>query len=436
MKCYGVSVAILIVLIATVVSSDKWDELDSFLQSTIAQKAWPGAVVAIFDDKNMYYRRAFGKFTYGIPPPQTPGKVPSMSFDTVFDMASCSKLVATTTAVATLYEKGLLDINAPTSKYLPAFAVNGKKDVTVRNLLLHNSGLKPDPDPGYSSKDFGCPETGKTHPEEVFTCRQKCFESLMNENLMHAPGESYEYSDENFMTLMNIVGKIARENNLVNQGDLRKDCMSVSSSSEDDDGTLQCYFEAYARKLHQKAGMKNTGYLPDPSIWSRCAPTENETTGSYRRRQVQGEVHDENTFAMGGISGHAGVFSTIDDMVIFMRNWLFAPEVTTGSALINSTTSKLFITQANHSQSSRALGWNTNADDAEDHGFNHGCGTLSTSTFMHTGYTGPTICGDPVRRLATVLLCNRVYPDRSSSPLWIQFRREFNTLVQKIYDQK
>jgi len=431
-------VTVLVAVMACIASADKWSELDTFLQSTIDQKAWPGVVAAVFDDKQVYYRRAVGKYTYGIPPPQTPGKVPSMSFDTVFDMASCSKLVATTTAVATLYEKGLLDLDAPTTKYLPSFAANGKGNILIRNLLLHNSGLKVDPDPGYSAAVFGCPETGKPLPQEVFTCRQKCFESLMNEQPMHAPGDSYEYSDENFMTLMNVVGKIARENNLVSQGELRKDCMAAGfgDPANDDDGTLQCYFEAYARKMHQKAGMKNTGYLPDPSVWSRCAPTENETDGSYRHRQLQGEVHDENTFAMGGISGHAGVFSTLDDMIIFMRNWLFAPDATTGSALINSTTSKLFITQANHSQSSRALGWNTNADDAEDHGFSHGCGTLSTSTFMHTGYTGPTICGDPVRRVASVMLCNRVYPDRSSGPKWVQLRRDFNTLVQKIYDQK
>jgi len=398
------------------------------------QKAWPGAVAAVFDDKNIYYYHTVGKYTYGIPPPQTPGKVPSMSFDTVFDMASCTKLIATTTAVATLYEKGLLDIDAPVTKYLPSFAANGKGDIYIRHLLLHNSGLKIDPDPGYSSETFGCPETGKPHPEEKFTCREKCFESLMNDVTIHPPGEPYQYSDENFMTLMDVVGKIVRENNLVSQDDLRKDCM-MASAENDDDGSLQCYFEAYTRKLHTKLGMKNTGFLPDPSIWSRVAPTENETSG-YRHRSLQGEVHDENCFAMGGISGHAGIFSTIDDLIIFMRAWLFAPEATTGNAILNSTTTKLFITQANHSQSSRALGWNTNADDAEDHGFYYGCGTLSPKTFMHTGYTGPTICGDPDRHIATVLLCNRVYPDRSSASLWVSSRREFNTLIQKIWDQK
>jgi len=429
------SLFILVAVVCCVVCADKWSELDTFLQSTIDQKAWPGAVAAVFDDKNVYYRTAIGKYTYGIPPPATPGKVPPMTFDTIFDMASCSKLVATTTAVASLYEMGLLDLRAPVSKYLPSFAVNGKDDILIINLLLHNSGLKIDPDPGYTSAEFGCPETGKTHPEEVFTCRQKCFESLMNEVPTHAPGDSYEYSDENFMTLMNVVGKLVRENNLVSQNDLRKDCMAAGFNTDDDDGSLQCYFEAYARKLHTKAGMTTTGYLPDPSVWSRVAPTENETDG-YRHRQLQGEVHDENTFAMGGISGHAGIFSTLDDMITFMRAWLFAPAATSGNALFNSTTTTLFTTQYNHSQSSRALGWNTNADDAEDHGFYYGCGTLSSKTFMHTGYTGPTICADPDRRIATVLLCNRVYPDRSAASLWVAFRREFNTRVQKIWDSK
>jgi len=424
---------IVLAVVACLAVADKWSELDSFLQTTVSQHAWPGVVAAVFDDKNIYYRKAVGKYTYGIPPPETPGKVPDMTFDTVFDMASCSKLLATTTSVATLYELGLLDLDAPVTRYLPSFASNGKDDILIRNLLLHNSGLKVDPDPGYSTAEFGCPETSKPLPQEAFTCRQKCFESLMDETPMHAPGESYEYSDENFMTLMNVVGKIARENNLVSASDLRKDCMAAGVS-DDDDGSLQCYFEAYTRKVHAKIGLKNTGYLPDKSIWSRCAPTENETGSGYRHRQLQGEVHDENTFAMGGISGHAGLFSTIDDVISLMRAWLFAPEATTANTLFNSTTTTLFVTQANHSQSSRALGWNTNADDAEDHGFSHGCGTLSTTTFMHTGYTGPTICGDPVRRVATVMLCNRVYPDRSTGSLWVQLRRDFNTLVQKIWD--
>jgi len=423
-----------VVSAVSLVYADKWTELDTFLQKTVDDKAWPGAVAAVFDENNIYYRHAVGKYTYGIPPPLTPGKVPSMTLDTVFDMASCTKLVATTTALVTLYEKGLIDLDAPVSKYLPSFAANGKGDITIKHVLLHNSGLKPDPSPGYSSKEFGCPETSKQNPQEVFTCRQKCFESLMAETTMHPPGQSYEYSDENFMTLMNVVGKLVRQNNFVSQSDLRKDCMAVGSS-DDDDGSLQCYFEAYVRKLHAKAGMKNTGFLPDKSIWSHIAPTENETS-SYRHRSLQGEVHDENTFAMGGISGHAGVFSTLDDIVTFMRLWLFAPEATTGNALFNRTTSNLFITQYNHSQSSRALGWNTNADDAEDHGYFYACGTLSSKTFMHTGFTGPVICADPVRRMGTVLLNNRVYPDRSSRDLWIAYRRQFNTLVQKIWDAK
>jgi len=414
--------------------ADKWTELDTFLQNTIDQHAWPGIVAAVFDDKNIYYRHAAGKYTYDIPPPMNPGKVPPMTFDTLFDMASCTKLLATTTAVATLYEMGVLDLDAPVATYLPSFAANGKDNILVRNLLLHNSGLKVDPDPGYSSDVFGCPETSKPLPQQSFSCREKCFQSLMDETPMHEPGASYEYSDENFMTLMNIVGKLAKVHNLVGTAELRKECMNGESVDDEDDGTLQCYFEAYTRKVHTKIGLKNTGFLPDRSTWSRCAPTENETGTSYRHRQLQGEVHDENTFAMGGISGHAGLFTTIDDAIALMRAWLFAPEATTATTLFNSTTTTLFTTQYNHSQSSRALGWNTNADDAEDHGFSKGCGTLSTTTFMHTGYTGPTICADPVRRIATVMLCNRVYPDRSTGSLWVSLRREFNTLVQKIWD--
>ena len=130
-------------------------------------------------------------------------------------------------------------------------------------------------------------------------------------------------------------------------------------------------------------------------------------------------------------AGHAGLFSDVHDLVAYTQAWL-APR----AGFLNATTLAAFTAQYDHAQSSRALGWNTNADDAEDHGFSYACGTLSPSTFMHTGYTGPVVCADPVRKVATVLLCNRVYPDRNSASKWISTRRAFNTMVQKVWDSQ
>ena len=412
---------------------DPWSaELDAFLARTVADGAWPGVVAAVFDGERVHFQRAVGRFTYGIAPPASPGTVPKTTVHTVFDMASCTKLMATTTAVAALFERGLLDLDTPVVDILPAFGTNGKDIITVRNLLLHNSGLRADPEPTYPSPEFGCPESSRTSGAKLtFSCRDKCEAALMDETLEQPVGADYTYSDENFMVLMNIVGELVRRNGLVDTADLRTDCVAASPEGTKSDGARQCFFEAFVRTLFNQMGLKHTGFLPDPSLWHNIAPTENKTHDGYRKRQVQGEVHDSNTFAMGGISGHAGVFSDMDDVVRFVRAWLFAPK---SGAVLNASTTALFVTQQNHSQSSRALGWNTNADDARDHGFSYACGTLSPRTFMHTGFTGPVICADPDRRMATVLLCNRVYPDRSSGGKWIDYRRDFNTLVQKIWD--
>lgn len=144
-------------------------------------------------------------------------------------------------------------------------------------------------------------------------------------------------------------------------------------------------------------------------------------------------MEDPNTYAMGGVSGHAGVFATAPDLLRLMRSWLFAPNA---SALLNSTTTALFTREFNQSQSSRALGWNTNDGAAFDQGWNFSCGSLSPRTFMHTGYTGTMLCGDPTRNLAIVLLTNRVYPaDSEASKIAVHdTRRQFATAVQIAYD--
>ena len=130
-------------------------------------------------------------------------------------------------------------------------------------------------------------------------------------------------------------------------------------------------------------------------------------------------------------AGHAGLFSDVHDLVAYTQAWL-APR----AGFLNATTLAAFTAQYDHAQSSRALGWNTNADDAEDHGWNYSCGTLSSRTFMHTGYTGTMICADPTRTLGVVLLTNRVYPDDATTRFIHDFRNKFTSTVQKIFDAK
>ena len=341
-------------------------------------------------------------------------------------MASCTKVVAGTSSLALLYQSGDIRLDDPVYKYLPGFEANGKESVTVRHLLLHNSGLPADPRVGYPSKAFDCPETRKDQPQHSFSCRSKCYHQLLEQTLDTPAGTNYVYSDMSLMAIMNVVGRVAREKGYVRESDLRSDC------PPDTDGWEQCFYEAFARKfVFQPLGMKLSCYLPDKELWKTCAPTVNETT-FYRHRQVQGEVHDENTFAMGGISGHAGLFSNVNDLIGFTRRWLFPGSEADG--FLNKTTVETFVTQYNHSQSSRALGWNTNADDAPDQGWGHACGTLSETTFMHIGFTGTMICADPERKMGLVLLDNRVYPDTSTASQTSEYRRKFAQKAQEIFD--
>ena len=345
---------------------------------------------------------------------------------TIFDLASCTKIFSTTTAVAYLYERGLIDINALVTKYLPDFGQQGKSGLTIRNLLLHNSGLPPDPLTSFASVEFGCPETTKKSPQLSFSCSDKCYNGVMSSTVQRKPNQVYVYSDINFMTLMYVVGQIVKDNNLISVCDIRGDC-SLNQA-----GWRQCYFEAFVRKMFQETfHLNHTMYLPGKSTWGVIAPTENRTTTDFRHRCLQGEVHDENCFSMGGVSGHAGLFSDIDDTMALMRAWLYPEQYANGA--FSSKTTVLFTTVANLSQSSRALGWNTNAD-VPDYGFQNSCGTLSHETFMHTGYTGPVICADPKRKIGAIFLCNRVYPDRSSSGAYIDHRMDFFTEVQKLWD--
>ena len=411
---------------ATFVSgSSRWDPLDTLLKESISQRVFPGATAAVFNRSSLLYASAVGSFTYGVPPPATPTYVPSMTRKTLFDMASCTKVLSSTTAAALLVQQGLLDIDSPVATYYPAFAANGKGNVTIRHLLVHASGLPADPTPGFDTVKFGCPESSRPSPSLAFTCRGRCADALANEKLVRPPMSEYEYSDESMMAMMLVIGSIVKDKGLVKESQLRSDCKNAGK-----EGIEQCYFEAYVR-LHvfETLGMKQTMFLPGQDLAGTIAPTQNDT--EYRHKVVQGQVHDQNTYAMGGISGHAGVFSTLDDVVVFTRAWLF-PEETKG--FLTRSTVNMFSAQDKKGFSTRALGWNTNADDSDDRGWNHVCGTLSASTITHVGFTGTMICADPQRGLGLVLLTNRVYPDYSSASQMHDVRQKFSTLVQKIYD--
>jgi len=148
-------------------------------------------------------------------------------------------------------------------------------------------------------------------------------------------------------------------------------------------------------------------------------------------RVIQGTVSDGNAFAMGGIAGHAGIFSNVDDLYVLMNRYMFASP---DDPILNSTTTDFFTKEYNHSQSSRALGWNTNDPTVFDYGWGLLCGNMSANTFMHVGYTGTELCGDKDRGLITILLTNRVYPT-DENMLIENVRRKWNSKVVEIYDR-
>ncbi|MDP2434492.1 MAG: serine hydrolase domain-containing protein [archaeon] len=411
----------------------QWSSLTPIITSAIQQQVSPSAVAIVGNLTTLFYAEALGSFTYGLKPPLNPYNVP-VKLATLYDLASCSKIVGATTAAAFLYQDGLLDINAKVSHYLgEAFNANGKANVTVLNCLLHDAGFPPDPSPLYYSPQFGCPQTltGK-QPLEDFSCQQRIFDSLLNQSLASAPSTQYVYSDLSFITLANVVGSVAKTHGLIQASDLLPECVQNPSGN----ATFQCYYEAYTRIMSfPRMGLLSTFYRPPSYLWQMAAPAENYTAGPYFYGTFQGQVSDQNAYAMGGVAGHAGIFSNGVDLVTYARNWMFNSDHFISP--LSPSTQQLFRTDYQPSFSSRALGFNTCNPNSPDECWNLSCGTLSASTFMHIGYTGTEICMDPVRQIFTILLTNRIYPDETHSASSIHtLRSNFNTQVQKIFDSQ
>jgi len=371
----------------------------------------------------LQYYGSFGKFTYypdGPAPPRNNGTNPRVSVNTMWDIASCTKVMGTTTVAAVLYQQGYLDLNTKVSKYLGSkFDSHGKAEITILNCLLHNAGFPEDPVPGYWQI---CPKDG-VHPPEDFLCSGLIYDNLLNQQLINPVGQVYNYSDIGFITLSYVLGAIISTNSLVSHTDLRASCLQHLPNQPNSGLEFLCYYEAYLRiHILQKLGMTNTQYLIPQAQKAYVPPTRDDTW--YRHQVSQGVVDDESAYAMGGISGNAGLFSTLSDIGLLMNVWLYRKQ----QNILNSTTINFWTTEYNHSQSSRALGWNTNDPSVPDKGWNQTCGKLSTSTFLHLGYTGTQICADPKSGILTVLLTNRVYPSGDNTKIQ-QLRQLWNDAV-------
>ncbi len=338
------------------------------LTKAIAAHAFPGASIAVTHAGNLVALQAFGHFTYE-------ENAPPVRRDTIFDLASLSKVVATTTMALLLYERGMLALDAPVIGVLPEVrgSDHRRAEITFRHLLAHSSGL-----PAY---------------EKLFLQahnRDELLKQAFAVQLKYAPGKHAEYSDVGFILLGVALERLAQE-------PLDRFCQ---------------------REIFGPLGMAHTGFNPSPARKTQIPPTANDQT--FRKRIIQGEVNDENASVMGGVAGHAGVFSTASDVAIFANAMLQGQ-----AQILRPQTLELFTRRENSPPgTSRALGWDTPSSPSQSGKY------FSAHSFGHLGYTGTSLWIDPVRQISITLLTNRTWPDCSNKAI-TEIRPKFHDSVMK-----
>lgn len=361
-------------------------ELDAYIVAALADSVAPGAAIAVGRRGRLVRLRGYGRLDW------TPS--PSVTPFSLYDLASLTKVVGTTSAIMILLEEGMLGLDELVVQYLPEFSRGDerKSQVTIRDLLLHRSGL---------------PATRRFIEELVGLDAIKG--AVYEAPLEADPGSGSVYSDLGFMTLGWIVEAVSGE-------------------------PLDAFLE---RRIFGPLGMVDTRYNPDISEIARMAPTESGT--SYRPELIIGEVHDENAHAMGGVAGHAGLFSTAQDLSVLAAllandGMLEACAFVVGSGIpcgarsapirvrfFDAETVRGFSVRASP-ESSRALGWDTPSGRSSSGDF------FSVQSYGHTGFTGTSIWIDPELDLFVVLLTNRVNPTRANTR-HIAFRRRVHDMA-------
>jgi CubicO group peptidase (beta-lactamase class C family) len=330
----------------------------ALIHEGIAERAFPGAALAVTHHGALVASRGYGRFTYY-------DDAPKVQAETIFDVASVTKVVATTAVAMLLYERGTLSLDEAVAQTLPEFLSLAPKHqrawreaVTVRMLLAHSSGL-----PAYE-RLF-----------EFATTRDDLVRAAMTTHLAAAPGERAVYSDVGFILLGELLA--------------RKAGLPVDVLAR--------------REVFIPLGMRQTWFNPPKDEMANIPPTEDDKR--FRRRVVQGEVNDENAFVMGGVAGHAGVFASALDVARFAECMLRG-----GSPMFKSETVRMFThREASPEGTTRALGWDTPSRPDSSSGR-----LFSNASFGHLGFTGTSVWIDPGRKLSVTLLTNRTWPDRAS----------------------
>ncbi|MGD1078632.1 MAG: serine hydrolase domain-containing protein [Candidatus Sulfotelmatobacter sp.] len=337
------------------------------LRAAIEQRAFPAASVAVTHRGYLVALKSFGHFTYGV------DSAPATSA-TLFDLASVTKVVATTTMAMILYERGLLELDAPVDGVVPEFGSRAdprRSTVTFRMLLAHSSGL-----PAY---------------ERLFLkaqSRDDLLRAVFTTSLSTDPGTRSEYSDLGFILLAAALERIAGE-------------------------SLQVFCQ---REIFGPLAMIHTTFNPPADTREQIPPTADDRT--FRQKVIQGEVQDENASVLGGVAGHAGLFSTAQDLARFAHAMLQG-----GRPILCAETVALFTRRASAPPgTSRALGWDTPSAPSQSGKYS------GPGSFGHLGYTGTSLWIDPTRQLSITLLTNRTWPDCANQAIK-QVRPRFHDAV-------
>ena len=341
-----------------------------FVDKAVSEGAFPGAVVLVARKGVIATHKVYGK-AVAIPPE----KARPMELNTIFDLGSLTKPVATATSTMMLLERGKLRLDDPVNLFIPSFAGGEKEKVTIRDLLTHTSGL-----PAWKPLYKEC----KT--------RDDFLRELCQMELEYHPEEKVVYSCLGFILLTFILEKITGEN-----------LASFSS-----------------REIFKPLDMKDTFFNPPESLRDRIVATER---CSWRNRVLIGEVHDENAYGMGGVSGNAGLFSTAHDVAVYAQMML--NEGKYGGVRVLSSSSVRLMTRNCTSKLNepRGLGWLLKSEKASSAG-----DLFSSASFGHTGFPGTCLWIDPEKELIAILFTNRIHPTRENEAI-LRIRPLFHNLV-------
>ncbi|MGH7653094.1 MAG: serine hydrolase domain-containing protein [Gemmatimonadaceae bacterium] len=338
--------------IAVGMSAERLETIDRVVQRGIDAGGYPGASVVVGRNGAIVWQKGFGHLGWT-------ADSPAVTADsTIYDLASLTKVVGTTTGAMILYDEGKLSLDERVATYLPAFSGGQKDLVTVRELLEHRSGLP-------AGRDIW------RHAHSPEEARQM----VLDTPLEYRPDHGQIYSDLG----ADVLGMVIE---------------AISGQRLD---------QFLADRVFTPLGMHDTEFRPADSLVYRIAPTEVSPPRGY---PIDGEVHDENAFALGGVAGHAGLFGTASDLAVFAQMMLNSG-IYDGVRIVSDSAVRLFTTRAS---GDRALGWEVAAGT-------HGAGNyLSESAYGHTGFTGTSIWIDPERNMFVILLTNRVHAARAKRP--------------------